>query len=119
MIKVTITPKSGEDVYALLTQKERDLRFKNQGTLHRAGPKRKDREKWVHNTYYGWIQFQRCLGGMTVAVIQSKNADAEWQLLTSFIGFLDRHFRDELVSITLGYDELKQVIKPKHRRRRA
>jgi hypothetical protein len=45
------------------------------------------------------------LGGVTVAVIQSKNADSEWQLLTSFIGFLDRHFRDKLVSITLTYDE--------------
>jgi hypothetical protein len=105
MIKVTITPKSNEDVYGLLIQKERTLRFKNQGTLHRAGPKRKDREKWAHSSYYGWIQFQRCLGGVTVAVIQSKNADSEWQLLTSFIGFLDRHFRDKLVSITLTYDE--------------
>jgi hypothetical protein len=105
MIKVTVTARSGEDVYALLTKKEIELRKRKQGTLHRAGPKRKEREKWVHSSYYGWIQFQRCLGGVTVALIQSKNPEVEWQLLTSFIGFLDRHFRDKLVSITLAYDE--------------
>ena len=105
MIKVTVTPKTGEDIYALLTSKERELRKRNQGTLHRGGAKRKDREKWVHSSYYGWIQFQRCLGGVTVALVQSKNADGEWQLLTSFIGFLDRHFRNKLVSISLNYDE--------------
>jgi len=46
MIKVTVTARSGEDVYALLTKKEIELRKRNQGTLHRAGPKRKEREKW-------------------------------------------------------------------------
>jgi len=53
---------------------------------------------------------------MTVAVIQSKNQDGEWQLLTSFIGFLDRHFREQLLSITLSYDEVP--AKPAVRRRR-
>lgn len=39
-----------------------------------------------------------------VAEVKARNAKDEWQLLSSFIGFLDRHFREELASITLTYD---------------
>ena len=39
-----------------------------------------------------------------VALVQAKNADEEWRLLTSFIGFLDRHFRDSIANINLSYD---------------
>lgn len=104
MIRLTITPRSGEKVYSLLIKKEIELRKRNQGTLHAAGSKRKGREKWRHSSYNGWIQFQKCLGGVVVAEVKARNAKDEWQLLSSFIGFLDRHFRDELASITLTYD---------------
>jgi len=39
-----------------------------------------------------------------VAQIQSKNSDGEWQLLSSFIGFLDRHFRAEVSTINISYE---------------
>jgi hypothetical protein len=41
---------------------------------------------------------------MAVALVQSKTPDQEWQLLTSFIGFLDRHFRSFISSITINYE---------------
>jgi hypothetical protein len=85
-------------------QKERQLRSKNRGTLHRAGPKRPNKEKWVHNSFKGWIQFQRCLGGVCVAMLQTRNPDEQWQLLTAFLGFLDRHFRAKISSAYLNYD---------------
>jgi hypothetical protein len=103
MIIVTITPKEGENIYSLLIQKELALRQQNKGTLHRAGGKKKDEDKWVHNTYKGWIRFQKTLGGVTVALVQSKDPESEWQLLSSFIGFLDRHFRDSISNISLTY----------------
>ncbi len=103
MIKISIVPEKGEKIYSLLVQKELSLRKKNKGTLHRTGPKKKNEDKWVHNTMPGWIKFQRCYGGMIVAIVQSKNRDQEWQLLSSFIGFLDRHFRDEINNINLNY----------------
>ena len=105
MIKVTVTPRAAADVYALLVKKELELRKNKRGTLHRSGPKRRDHEKWTHAAYNGWIQFQRCIGGVTVALIQAKNAQDEWQLLSSFIGFLDRHFRKEISGISLQYGE--------------
>ena len=104
MIRLTITPRSNEKVFSLLIRKEIDLRKKNQGTLHTSGTRRRDRAKWTHTTYKGWIRIQKCLGGVVVAEVKSRDAKEEWQLLTSFIGFLDRHFRAELASITLTYD---------------
>jgi|SRR5436190_3442714 len=105
MIKVTVTPREGADIYGLLVKKELELRRSNRGTLHRSGAKRRDREKWVHSSYNGWIQFQRCIGGVTVALVQARNSQDEWQLLSSFIGFLDRHFRDDMSGISLHYGE--------------
>lgn len=104
MIKVAVIPQHKANIYSLLVQKELSLRKANQGTLHRSGGKKKNEDKWVHNTYHGWIRFQHCLGGTMVALVQAKNADEEWQLLTSFIGFLDRHFRDSIANINLSYD---------------
>jgi hypothetical protein len=103
MIKLTVTPQHDHNIYSLLIKKELALRQSNQGTLHASGPKKKLEAKWTHATYKGWIRFQQSLAGVLVAVVQSKDASAEWQLLTSFIGFLDRHFRDEISSITLQY----------------
>ena len=104
MIRLTVIPREGANLYSLLARKEIDLRKKNQGTLHRAGTKVAGTSKWKHASYTGWIVIQRCVGGTVAAVVQSKAATAEWQLLTSFVGFLDRHFRDQIASITISYD---------------
>jgi hypothetical protein len=103
MIRVTATPKSNEDLYGLLVAKEVQLRQKNQGTLHRKGEKKRGNEKWTHATYPGWVRFQKCLGGVLVAQIHSKIPDGESQLLQAFIGFLDRHFRQELGTVAINY----------------
>lgn len=104
MITLTITPQPGDDVYSLLTQKEKSLRGSNT-TLMRAGPKRKDKEKWVHAKHKGWIQFQRCLGGVVVAQVNSRDPESTWALLSSFIGYTDRHFRGRISSIHLQYGD--------------
>ena len=104
MVRLTICPRSNENLYGLLVQKELALRKKKTGTLHRSGPKKKDEEKWCHNTKKGWIRFQRCLGQVLVATIQAHDDAEEWQLLNSFVGFLDRHFRVSIASILISYD---------------
>ena len=89
MIRITVTPKEATNIYSLLVKKEVELRRRNIGTLHRTGAKKRGEDRWKHESYFGWIRFQECLGGMAVALVQSKSPDQEWQLLTSFIGFLD------------------------------
>ena len=103
MIRVTITPRAAADVYGLLVKKEIDLRRKNTGTLHRSGAKKRGEDKWKHSSYPGWIRFRQGLGGVATAAIQSKSPNEEWQLLTSLIGFLDRHFRSDIANITISY----------------
>jgi hypothetical protein len=105
MIRVTAIPKDGTNLYSLLTNKEVALRHKKQGTLHRSGGKKAGTEKWKHKSYTGWITLHRCIGGTLAVVVQSKAPHDEWQLLTSFVGFLDRHFRDHIATITICYDQ--------------
>lgn len=104
MVRLTIAPRSEENLYGLLVQKELALRKKNQGTLHRYGSKKRNEEKWGHASKHGWIRFQGCLGKVVVATIQARDDAEEWQLLNSFIGFLDRHFRSSIASILISYD---------------
>jgi hypothetical protein len=105
MITLTITPQSGDDIYSLLTQKERTLRG-GSTTFFRSGTKRKDRDKWVHARHKGWIQFQRCLGGVLVAEVKSRDPESTWALLAAFIGYVDRHFRASVTSINIQYTHL-------------
>jgi hypothetical protein len=104
MIRLTVIPRERVKLYNLLTKKEVALRKKNQGTLHRAGGKKAGTERWKHASYAGSISLQRCIGGTLAAVVQSKARQEEWQLLTSFVGFLDRNFRDRIATITICYD---------------
>jgi len=69
MVRLTIAPRSEENLYGLLVQKELALRKKNQGTLHRYGSKKRNEEKWGHAAKHGWIRFQGCLGKVVVATI--------------------------------------------------
>jgi hypothetical protein len=107
MVRLTISPRSNENLYGLLVQKELTLRRMNRGTLHRQGPKKKNEEKWGHASKNGWIRFQNCLGHVLTATIQARDEDEEWQLLNSFIGFLDRHFRASIASILISYEALQ------------
>jgi len=104
MIRLTVIPRDGANLYRLLTRKELALRKKKQGTLHRATPKKAGRTTWKHATYTGRIVLQQCVGGTVAAIVRSKAPDAEWQLLTSLVGFLDRHFRGQVASVTISYD---------------
>jgi hypothetical protein len=94
-----VVPRRENDVSLkrLLNEKERELR--GRGTTF----VRKKAGRWVHKNFYGWISWGEISGGILVAEIHSKAAEAEWQLLKAFIGYLDRHFAEEIESITITY----------------
>jgi hypothetical protein len=104
MIRLTVVPRSRSNLYGLLIAKEVEFRRRNTGTLHRSGPKKRGQEKWTHKSYPGSIGLKRGEAGALAATVHSKAADGEWKLLTSVIGFLDRHFRENIASITISYD---------------
>jgi hypothetical protein len=106
MINITILPKNNENIYGLMVKKELTLRKQKKGTLHRFGTRKKNEDRWTHNSYNGRIKLQRCIGGVMVAQVSAKNIKKEWQLLTSFVGFMDRHFRRSISNISIGYESL-------------
>lgn len=104
MIRVVLTPRTATNLYGMLVSKEVQLSKSRRGTLFRSGKKQKGYEKWAHVKHPGWIWFQKCLGGIVVAEIKSRVEGGEANLRDSFIGFVDRHFREHLATITIEYD---------------
>ena len=103
MIRVVVMPKKATNLYGSLVRKEVELGRAGRGTLYRSGKKQKSFEKWAHIKNPGWIWFQKCLGGIVVAEIRSRKDGAEASLRDSFVGFVDRHFRDQISTITIEY----------------
>lgn len=99
MIRVTVTPQTKADFYGMLVKKERSLR-----TFYRSGKKKVGQQKWKHTTYQGWLNLQKCVGGIAVACVQAMNHDDEWKILSAFIGLLDRHFRHTVSNINISYE---------------
>jgi hypothetical protein len=100
---IQIVPGEGLRLYAALLKKEADIRKKSLGTFYRAPAKRHDASRWRHKAYRGWIDLERGLSDVVLAEIHSGAAEHEWQLLSAFLGFIDRHFGDKILAITIHY----------------
>ena len=97
---VQVVSKPGhENLISLIKKKEIELRRNKRGTLHPVKPNR-----WKHVTYKGFIDFYKANSSISIFEIKSKSeAGNEWQLMHSFLGFLDRHFNKQIESITILY----------------
>jgi hypothetical protein len=104
MIRLIVNPCSGDKLFSLLVAKEAELRQRGKGTLYRSGPKKRGQEKWLHKKFPGWIKLKRGDDGNVAVVVRSRVTDMEWKLLTSLVGFLHRHFRSSISSMTISYD---------------
>jgi hypothetical protein len=99
-----IIPQDGVRLYGAMVKKELELRKK--GTFYRAAAKAKNEAKWHHKRYKGWINLRRGLSEVVMAEVRSVGlsaVDAEWQILRAFLGFLDRHFANEIVAVNIQY----------------
>lgn len=84
---------------SLVKQKQRELKQKKRGTFYPAKP-----NKWKHVSYAGYINLPKAHKHVTLfEVMPGPGEGKDWQLLHSFLGFLDRHFHDEIESITIFY----------------
>lgn len=88
-----------ENLYSLIKKKEVELRRNKRGTLHPVKPNR-----WKHVTYKGFIDFYKANKDISIFELKQKSTESnDWQLLHSFLGFLDRHFHKDIESITILY----------------
>ncbi len=100
MTQLHVIPIDGFNLYAALTKKETELRRRDIGTWRRSGRRVKDRTKWTHTRYPGYVKIARGMGELVQLEVQ---ADVEWQLVDSILGFLDRHFGEDIQSIHIFY----------------
>ena len=104
MRRVQVIPRDGFRLYGAMVAKEVELSRKNKGTFRRSGRKEKDRAKWSHSTYQGWVKLARGMGEVVEIEVRSKEKGAEWQLLHAILGFIDRHFAHKVRAINIHYE---------------
>ena len=105
MRQVEVIPEDEFRLFGALVAKEVELRRKNKGTFRRSGRKEKDRAKWTHSNYPGWIKLARRKGEVVEIEIRPKKGHPEWQLLHAILGFVDRHFGQQIRAINIQYNK--------------
>ena len=103
MRRLQIVPKPGFRLYGALVAKEVELSRKNRGTLRRSGRKLKERARWEHKKYPGWLKLTRGAAEVVDIEVRSTGKGEDWQLLRSILGFIDRHFGNKVRVINIQY----------------
>ena len=66
------------------------------------GPKRRNAAHWVHAKFTGSVDLERT-ANLVTAKVKSRNKADESKLCTAFLGWVDRHFGDDLAQVTIQY----------------
>ena len=99
---ITIVPRNEEEnLYGSLIAKEQELRPR--AMFFRVPGRFRGYTKWHHKKYDGWVWLRQAMNGVVVVEIDSKNRSKVWEILSAFIGFLDRYFKDSISGISINY----------------
>ena len=96
---VQITPLERRRLYSAMVKKEAEIRKRRAGAFSRVGVKRSNRSKWKHIRFKGWINLERGQSEIVTAKVNSP----DWQLLAAFVGWIDRHFADQVQTVNIEY----------------
>src|SRR5262245_2400757 len=99
MKMVQITPVGHNRLYGLMVKKEADIRKHRAGAFSRVGTQSANQTTWKHVRFKGRIKLKREPSERVTARVNS----ADWQLLSAFIGWVDRHFGDQVQHMTIEY----------------
>jgi hypothetical protein len=98
-----IVPREGERLYGAMIKKQADIRRSGRGTFFRAGAARRKAARWTHIRHKGSIKLEPGLAEAVEVAIRSPERGDEARLLSSFLGWLDRHFGEQLSSVNIQY----------------
>src|SRR5262249_58710591 len=73
------------------------------GTFSRASAGKRNAARWTHVRYKGSINLEPGPSQAVEAVIRSPDRGDEARLLSSFLGWLDRHFGEHLSAVNIRY----------------
>jgi hypothetical protein len=100
---VQIVPRDGTRLYGAMVKKQADIRRSGRGTFSRVGARKRNATRWSHVRYKGSINLAAALSDAVSAEIKSPEKGDEARLLSSFLGWLDRHFGDQVASVNIQY----------------
>jgi hypothetical protein len=98
-----IVPRPRARLFGTLVDKEAAIRKKGRGTYVRVGRKSGSKARWRHKMYGGSVQLSRDPSETITARIRATAPEDERRLLSSFLGFVDRHSKDQVATITIHY----------------
>ena len=100
---VEIVPRERTRLFGTLVAKEAAIRKGGRGTYVRVGRKTQDAARWKHKNYRGSVQLKRGASESVTAKVRAATPEDERKLLSSFLGFVDRHSWDQVATITIHY----------------
>ena len=83
--------------------KETAIRQRGRGTYMRVGRRSQRSVRWKHKMYRGSVQLSRGQSEVVTAKVRAPTPEEERRLLSSFLGFVDRHSGDEVDTVTIQY----------------
>ena len=101
---VEILPREHARLFQNLVAKEAAIRKKGRGTYVRVGRKTHDSTRWKHKNYQGSVQLKRSASEAVTARVRAATPESERKLLSSFLGFVDRHSGYQIETIIIHYD---------------
>ena len=103
MKSLEIVPSDRTHLYSDMIKKQAEIRRSGRGTFSRARPGKRNAARWTHIRYKGSINLEQGPLQAVEAVIRSPDRGDEARLLSSFLGWLDRHFGEHLSAVNIKY----------------
>jgi hypothetical protein len=100
---VEILPRHRTKLYSTLVAKEAAIRKGGRGTYIRVGRRSSGSTRWKHKMYKGSVQLSHGESEVVTAKVKATTPEDERKLLSSFLGFVDRHSGDQVDTITIQY----------------
>jgi hypothetical protein len=97
-----IVPRDSTGLFGAVIKKQAEIRRGGRGTFMRASASRRA-ARWTHVRYKGSVKLQAGLENAVEVEIKSPVPGDEARLLSSFLGWMDRHFGDRLSSVNIQY----------------
>ncbi len=103
MKMLEIFPSDRTHLYSAMMKKQAEIRRRGRGTFSRARAGKRNAARWTHVRYKGSINLAEGPSEAVAAVIRSPDRGDEARLLSSFLGWLDRHFGEHLSAVNIKY----------------
>ena len=103
MKMLEIVPSDRTHLYSAMIKKQAEIRRNGRGTFSRASAGKRNAARWTHVRYKGSINLEPGVSETVEAVIRSPDSGDEARLLSSFLGWLDRHFGEHLSAVNITY----------------